>query len=72
MLESDTITGAEKRALVDSVVEKVICQKDGADICFRPETFVAEADMLASRSTFHTTCVVCTIDSRQETWTAGA
>ncbi len=38
-LTSPYITEAEKRALVGRVVEKVVCQKDGADVVFMPGLF---------------------------------
>jgi site-specific DNA recombinase len=72
VLRSDVITGAEKRSLVGTVVEKVICRKEGGDVYFRPEALGQDLTTDASRSTFQTTCVVCRIDSRTETWSRRA
>ena len=38
-LSSPFVTEAEKRALVGRVVEKVVCQKGGADVVFLPGLF---------------------------------
>jgi len=38
-LTSSNIPAAEKRALVGRVVEKVVCQKEGADVIFMPGLF---------------------------------
>jgi hypothetical protein len=38
-LTSEHVTGAEKRDLLGSIVDRVVCRKDGADVHFLPGLF---------------------------------
>ncbi len=57
VLNSKSIDGAEKRALVGAVVEKIVCHKEGGDVYFLPGIFGEPGQEGASRSTFQTTCI---------------
>ena len=71
ILSSEHLTGADKRALVGTIIEKVVCHKEGSDVYFKPGLF-GESDLdEASRSTFQTTCVVCRIEIAKESWRVG-
>jgi hypothetical protein len=56
VLRSEHVAGAEKRALVGTVIEKVVCNKEGGDVYFLPQTFT-ELQSQDGRSTFQTTCI---------------
>ncbi len=43
VLTSPLVAGQKKRSLVRTVVEKVVCQKEGADVFFRDGAGIAEA-----------------------------
>jgi len=42
VLTSPKITGVEKRDLVARAVDRVVCQKDGADVYFYPDFIPSE------------------------------
>jgi hypothetical protein len=56
-LSSDALSGAEKRALVGTVLDKVVCNKEGADIYFLPGVFGETGEEVGGVSSFHTTCI---------------
>ena len=56
-LTDPEVPALEKRNLIGALIQKVIPNKDGADIHFVPGAFVGPEDETASRSTFHTTCI---------------
>ena len=70
-LTDDAVTGAEKRRLLGTVVEKVIPHKEGADVVFAPGILAPgilrqlggedDAAWEGARDTFHTTCMVCKV-----------
>lgn len=61
-LTSEDVTGPEKRLLLGTIVEKVVPNKEGADVFFAPGVF-QEAEgkegpvSEESTHTFHTTCI---------------
>ncbi len=58
VLQGDNVTGAEKRGLIGTIVERVVCNKEGADVYFVPGLFGETAgDEDGCRSTFQTTCI---------------
>jgi hypothetical protein len=38
-LASPTVTGSEKRGLIGTIIDKVICRKGGAQVQFKPDLF---------------------------------
>ena len=61
VLNSPDIEGYVKRDLLLTVIEKVICQKDGAEVVFRPGVFGENAETETnddqSVPTLYTTCI---------------
>ncbi len=41
-LESSNLSGAEKRDMAGRIIEKVVCQKEGADVYLKPELFTSD------------------------------
>ena len=61
VLTSDEVPGVEKRDLLATIVEKVVCQKEGADVVFLPGVFGPLGEENGSQSTtipsLYTTCI---------------
>jgi site-specific DNA recombinase len=61
VLNSPDVEGHVKRDLLLTVIDKVICQKDGAEVVFRPGVFgenaETETDKEAGVPTLYTTCM---------------
>lgn len=58
VLTSPEVEGHVKRDLLLTVIEKVVCRKDGAEVVFLPG---ALGDAGEAGSTLHTTCIVCDV-----------
>jgi hypothetical protein len=58
VLNSEIVTGAEKRGLVGRVIERIVCHKEGGDVYFAPGVFGRTEGENGSRSTFQTTWFV--------------
>jgi site-specific DNA recombinase len=58
MLSGDTLTGSEKRELVGTVIDNVVCQKEGADVFLTPSAIAYSGSETATNHlTFYTTCI---------------
>ena len=61
VLTSDEVPGVEKRDLLATIVEKVVCHKEGADVVFLPGVFGPLGEENGSQSTtipsLYTTCI---------------
>ncbi len=71
VLSDPAVSGSEKRGALAPIVDRVICQKGGADVVFAPglfedfwgknSDFLGEDNILSSetgsRSTYQTTCM---------------
>ena len=58
VLTDPAVEGARKRQILGTIVQRVVCKKDGAQVAFVPGLFMDEGDNLeSSRRTCYTTCI---------------
>lgn len=62
VLSDEAVPGVEKRDLLATIVERVVCRKEGADVVFLPGVFGTLGEENQSQSTtistLYTTCIV--------------
>ena len=58
VLTDPAVEGARKRQILGTIVQRVVCKKDGAQVAFVPGLFMDEGDNSeSSRRTCYTTCI---------------
>ena len=72
VLMGDEVPGVEKRDLLATIVDKVVCHKEGADVVFLPSVFgplgKGNQSQSTTISTLYTTCMVCQVRSSICLW----
>ena len=57
VLSDPDVPGSEKRSALAPIVERVICQKGGADVIFAPGLFEEPWGKGRDAQTYQTTCI---------------